>query len=444
MSTNSYHVIKDPVHGSMQFTDEENRWIKPFIDTLSFQRLRHIKQLGMADWIFPGAVHTRFNHGIGCAYVANQIANKLHLDDRSRQIVTIAGLLHDIGHGPFSHAFEHIFKHQWIRHEDWTPFFLNDYLLPDFLAGFNAVNPGMPLDESIFSVIKNLIMHRETKQRLLADIVSSQLDADRLDYLLRDSHFCGVQYGHYDLRWLLHCLAIVETEDGARLGVTQKGIGVVEQYLMARRLMLRNVYLNGKKYAAEFQLSLFLSHLANNTEDQSLMGPFSERSIVKFLKNVQAFNANTNEKNLDFERSQFVQANYGLYKKLCDYDIFTMIRYFAELDHDIPLVSIAKRLHHRALPKVIMLNATRREAAKELIADLKLEPWRLRLLELPHQAYQQDKDPILVLEKNGYVKPLEEDSLIISGLSNRRENLLMLCVDPALFSHPKIKAFLKA
>ncbi|PIQ42852.1 MAG: hypothetical protein COV52_05785 [Gammaproteobacteria bacterium CG11_big_fil_rev_8_21_14_0_20_46_22] len=440
MST-AYHVIKDPVHGSMQFTDQENQWIKPFIDSPSFQRLRHIKQLGMADWIFPGAVHTRFNHGLGCSYVANQIANKLGLSDSDRQLVTIAGLLHDVGHGPFSHAFEYIFKHQWIKHEDWTPLFLNDYLLPDFLEKFNERNPSLPLSESRFSIIKNLIMHKESHHKLLADIVSSQMDADRLDYLLRDSHFCGVKYGHYDLRWLLHCLTIVESQEGQRLGVSQKGIGAVEQYLMARRLMLRNVYLNGKKHAAEFQLSLFLSHLAKAVDDKALIGPFAERSLIKFLVKVREFNHNVSEHNLETLRSQFLQGQYGLYKKLCDYDVFAMIRHFSSLDNDIPLVQIAKRLQHRQLPKIVMLDHDKLERAKELIETLKVEPWRLRLLELPHEAYQQDKDPILVMDKHGATRHLEEDSLIISGLSNRKESLLMLCIDASLFDHKKVKPF---
>ena len=120
---NPFHVIKDPVHGTMQFTSLEDAWIKPFVDSPNFQRLRHIKQLGLGDLIFPGAVHTRFNHSIGCCYVAGQIAHKLGLSDQDRQLIMIAGLLHDIGHGPYSHAFEELFVHHAISHEDWTPFF---------------------------------------------------------------------------------------------------------------------------------------------------------------------------------------------------------------------------------------------------------------------------------------------------------------------------------
>src|SRR3990167_8321236 len=133
---NTFHVIKDPVHDTMQFTATENTWVKPFIDSPPFQRLRHIKQLGLGDYIFPGAVHTRFSHSLGCSYVASQIAHKIGLADEERQLVMIACLLHDMGHGPFSHAFEDIFQKQ-IRHEVWTSYFLAEYRNEDFFTNYN-------------------------------------------------------------------------------------------------------------------------------------------------------------------------------------------------------------------------------------------------------------------------------------------------------------------
>ncbi len=159
----------------------------------------------------------------------------------------IACLLHDVGHGPFSHAFEGIFHDKMIRHEDWTPYFLSDYGTKEFFTHYNRSNPRYHLNEDKFRYIAEMIMHKPVAKPVLADIVSSQLDADRFDYLLRDSHFCGVRYGEYDFRWMLHCMTIVEYNDRERLGVTHKGIGVVEHYLMARRLMTRNIYHSQKK-----------------------------------------------------------------------------------------------------------------------------------------------------------------------------------------------------
>src|SRR5690606_36640785 len=147
-------------------------------------------QLGMGDYIFPGAVHTRFNPCLGCCYVSSQIAYKIGLPDEERQLVMIARLLHDIGHGPFSHAFEDLFQNKLIKHEDWTPYFLNKFSTHDFFYRYNQLNSKHPLTDDKFQLVADMIMHRTVEKQVLADIVSSQLDADRLDYLLRDSHFC--------------------------------------------------------------------------------------------------------------------------------------------------------------------------------------------------------------------------------------------------------------
>src|SRR4029079_18727362 len=113
------------------------------------------------------------------------------------------------------HTFEDLFQGKRIRHEVWTPFFLADYRTKAFFSEYNSVNPRYPLTEEKFSLIEEMIMHKSAGSRkLLADIVSSQLDADRLDYLLRDSHFCGVTYGEFDLRWMLHSMHIVRSKQG--------------------------------------------------------------------------------------------------------------------------------------------------------------------------------------------------------------------------------------
>src|SRR5579872_2220934 len=177
----------------------------------------------------------------------------------------IASLLHDIGHGPFSHAFEGIFG-KAIHHEDWTPYFLADYGKEEFFQHYNRLNPRQHLTADKFKYIADMIMHQPATKGVLADIVSSQLDADRLDYLLRDSHFCGVRYGEFDFRWMLHCMAIVESSEGERLGITHKGIGVVEHYVMARRLMTRNIYHAQKKLALEQALVQLLASLAESLE----------------------------------------------------------------------------------------------------------------------------------------------------------------------------------
>src|SRR3990167_9614486 len=155
MPASTYHVIKDPVHDTIQFTSQENSWIKPFNDC------------------------------VGCCYVGSQIARKIGLNDEDKQLVMIACLLHDIGHGPFSHAFEGVFHKSIIRHELWTRHFLAEYETDEFFTLYNDLNPRAQLNKEKFRIIADIIMNKPVKKHVLADIVSSQLDADRLDYLLR-------------------------------------------------------------------------------------------------------------------------------------------------------------------------------------------------------------------------------------------------------------------
>jgi uncharacterized protein len=442
-----FHVIKDPVHGSMQFDSEENKWIKPFIDSENFQRLRQIKQLGMADLIYPGAVHNRFSHGIGSCYIASQICNKLGSSVEDKQTAMLACLLHDIGHGPFSHAFENIFYRQYICHEMWTPLFLAEYNNPDFLSTFNANNKKHPLTAKKFKEIQELIMHQAHEKTLLADIVSSQLDADRLDYLLRDSHFCGVIYGEYDFRWLLHCLTAVKKDRKTRLGITHKGIGVIEEYLMARRLMMRNVYQHGKKNGAEYLLQLFLKYLAKGIAEDSRFRTLTDITLIQFLQEMNSFNKQVkkekNSNNIKKLCGQFVRQNYHLYKQLCDYDVFILLRELSQWKNNHPAVAIAKRLQKRKLPKIIYINGHHIKTAKKLVREFKvsnlIQPWQLTILTLPHLSYEINRDSILVTDSIGNVKYLHDNSLMINALSDKRESFYLVCIDSEIAGKAKVK-----
>jgi uncharacterized protein len=435
---NIYHVIKDPVHGTMQFTSQEDNWIKPFIDSAHFQRLRTIKQLGMEDYIFPGAMHTRFNHCLGCCYIASQIAHKIGLSDSERQLVMIACLLHDIGHGPFSHTFEDIFQQKAIRHEDWTPYFLKDYTHDRFFEDYNRLNPQFMLDQQTFHHIEAMIMHKLPIKNVLSDIVSSQLDADRLDYLLRDSHFCGVRYGEYDLPWMLHCMTIVLAEEGPRLGITHKGIGVVEHYLMARRLMTRNIYHSQKKLALENFLIQMLNYVAQELATYAPYKTLRHSRLGEFLLAVNLFNQEL------ISKSDFLAANYELYKGLRDDDIFALIRYLASLEDTHAATQLATRLNCRLMPKVIRLDYKDPEAKLNLINEFKathhkeFADWQITLIKTPHRSYSGEEDPILVSNERTEVKPLSDFSLMINAISDKLEHITFLAIDKVIVNDARI------
>ncbi|OGT37730.1 MAG: hypothetical protein A3F11_00905 [Gammaproteobacteria bacterium RIFCSPHIGHO2_12_FULL_37_14] len=432
---NVYHVIKDPVHGTMQFTTTEDKWVKPFIDSPNFQRLRYVKQLGLGDFIFPGAVHSRFNHSLGCCYLGSQIAQKIGLAEEERQLVMIACLLHDIGHGPFSHAFEGIFINKLILHEDWTPYFLADYRTNEFFETYNEMNPGYHLTTEKFQYIENMIMHRPVVKRVLADIVSSQLDADRLDYLLRDSHFCGVRYGEFDFHWMLHCLAIVESKNGKRLGITHKGTGVVEHYLMARRLMTRNIYHSQKKLALECLLVRLLAELAHNLLDYPLFTAIRQTRLGQFLVAAHLFNQGLGS-SVDQEtyKRAFLHANYRNYRELVDDDVFSLIKNLSSSSDSHAAVQIAKRLWQRKMPKILRLDQMDLKQIEQELSEFKLNypqyaDWQLLLIQTPHRSYSGEDDPIWVVNEHGQVKSIGSYSIMIHAISDKLEHTAFLAID---------------
>lgn len=435
----NYHVIKDPVHGVMQFSDIENRWIKPFINHKYLQRLRNVKQNGLADFIFPGAVYTRFNHVLGCCYVASQIANKIGLDNNDKQLVMIACLLHDIGHGPFSHAFEGLFSHDCIHHEAWTPYFLQAFTQENFLQEYNELNPEYPLNEEKIKKIQQMIMHEYSDNKLLSDIVSSQIDADRFDYLLRDSHFCGVKYGEFDLLWMLHCLTPVETTEGLRLGITHKGVGVVEHYLLARWLMIRNIYHNPKKHAIEHLLVKFMVQLAEHMPQAEFLKSYQETNLGKLLIAANFFNKNCGNKKPSQENiNQFLTENFRLYKSLCDFSVLSIIEDLSllSLDHDI--VKLAKSLRQRQMPIVIPLKLTQIDDIQHLVDKFKLSfrnqisDWQLEIISTPQLCYAKNNDAIWVKNKEGHLSRLSDISHVVSALSDRYEHACALFIDKEL------------
>lgn len=229
--------IRDPVHGFIHRRDAEYK----IIDTPIFQRLRRIKQLAMANLVYPGATHTRFDHSIGVMHVAGLMAEILLDDPDEIEIVRLAALLHDIGHGPLSHVSENILEifapHEQLAkeregevHELITAKIIGSD--PDILRIL-----GEERAKQIADILKSRV------DPLLAAIVSGPVDADKQDYLLRDSLFCGVKYGIFDTERLHNTLTSYEDKEERFLGIVgPDGIHALEQYILAKYYMTTQVY----------------------------------------------------------------------------------------------------------------------------------------------------------------------------------------------------------
>lgn len=273
--------VRDPIHGAIEITRAE----RAILESPQFQRLRHIKQLGFAEIAFPGATHSRYSHGLGAMAVATRIfdhvAARASLTDadrcRFRQALRVAVLLHDLGHPPLSHPSEGALPPAkdlglpgWLApagpqatHEDMTLLLVIASSLADLLEAKLGDAGAGP------EAVASLISGRDPEDRrdfvssgvdwapLLRQVVSSELDADRMDYLFRDSVFTGVNYGKFDLDWLVQNLAASEQDGEARLALDRRAIFAFEDFLLSRYHMFMSVYFHRASVAYERMLHRF-------------------------------------------------------------------------------------------------------------------------------------------------------------------------------------------
>ena len=228
---------------------DEGRLLARLVDTAEFQRLRRIRQLGLGYVAYHTAEHSRFTHSLGACHLTTRILAKLSSDyqiaDDDRTAVRVAALLHDIGHGAFSHVIEGILH---FHHEDFT---VQAVLSSETEVGRVLNNFSPDLAGKVAEIIRGTF-----RPMALAQLVSSQLDADRMDYLLRDSLMTGVKYGVYDLEWIIKSIEINEAED--QLYISARGTTAVEDYLQARYYMFRQVYFHRTLRSAEAVLHSLL------------------------------------------------------------------------------------------------------------------------------------------------------------------------------------------
>ncbi len=254
-------IYRDPVHNIIPLREDsaEGRLMIRLIDTPEFQRLRRIKQLGLGLYTYQGAEHSRFTHSLGALHlmtrVLDQLADQFDVDPEDRVAVRAAALLHDVGHGPFSHAMEDVLG---VHHEHMTILAMTSEAteLHQALKSFSA-----DLPRQVASIID-----RTFKPAALAQLVSSQLDVDRMDYLLRDSLMTGAKYGLYDLEWIINALQI--DEQGDRIYVAARGVHAVEEYLQARYYMFRQVYFHRTLRSAEAVLRSALRRALELVKDK--------------------------------------------------------------------------------------------------------------------------------------------------------------------------------
>lgn len=379
---NKKKIINDPIYGFIHLPNEK---VYDCMEQPFFQRLRRIKQLGLTSLVYPGAQHTRFHHALGAMHLMTLALKSLKekgvlISNEEEEAVILAILLHDVGHGPFSHTLEHSIMSS-VHHEQISLRYMEWYN--------QKTNGSLDLAIAIFT--------NQYKRKFLHQLVSSQLDMDRLDYLRRDSFYSGVSEGMVGIERIIQMLNVKDDE----LVVDEKGIFSVEKFLMARRFMYWQVYLHKTSIAADEVLLQILRRAKFLVQQGSAL--FASPFLFFFLKNditLQELTSNDN-----------VLQNFT---NIDDNDIISAIKTW-QTHEDWVLASLSKSLIERKLPKIEVTNAPISEKNfNHLYQEISLKfeismddvTYLVTKGTLSNKAYNNQKDQIKILYKNGKVTDL--------------------------------------
>jgi uncharacterized protein len=392
-TTNKLKIFNDPIYG---FITIPNTLIYDLIQHPYFQRLRRISQMGMSYLVYPGAHHTRFHHAIGCMHIMQKAIETLRFkgvtisEDEANGLL-IAILLHDIGHGPYSHAMENSIVED-VHHEEISLLFMN-HLDKEFEGKLSLA----------IQIFKG-----EYPRKFMYQLISSQLDMDRMDYLKRDSFYSGVAEGNINSDRLIQMLNVQEEQ----LVIEEKGIYSVEKFLVARRLMYWQAYLHKTSVVAEIILTKILKRAKQLTEKEIVLE--CSKPLRYFLHN----------------KINLVDFNEGIldtFAQLDDVDIMSAIKNW-QFNDDFVLSSLCKMIINRELLKIQM---SEEKPNKENLLHLKEKIMQIYPIDssevdyfvfkgkLKNQAYNKNSGPISIVKKDKTIEDVVEasDQLHLKALS---------------------------
>lgn len=388
-------VFKDPVH---RYVHVRDRVIWDLVGTKEFQRLRRIKQLGTTFLTFHGAEHSRFNHSLGVYEIVRRIiddvfAGRPEWNDDDRLLTLCAALLHDLGHGPFSHSFEKVFD---FDHEDFTR---------AIILGSTEVNAVLTRVSPDFPAQVAEVIAKTSEKKLVVSLISSQIDADRMDYLQRDAYFTGVSYGQFDMERILRVMRPKEDQ----VVIKKSGMHAVEDYIMSRYQMYWQVYFHPVSRSAEVILTKILHRAKQLFEENYAFKQDPMHFYSFFTDNVTlADYLKLDEAVILFYFQSWQEEDDSVLSDLCQRFVNRNLFKYAEFDPAKEYKKLAELTH--------LFKKAGLDPEYYLVVDSSSD--------LPYDFYrpgeEEERLPIHLLMKNGELKELSRESEIVDAISGKR------------------------
>ena len=415
--------IRDPIHGFVSIQGRE----LDVLDSPLFQRLRRIHQLAMARLVYPGAIHTRFDHTLGVLHVAGRLCKQLNVDDHHTKIIRFAALLHDIGHGPFSHVSESILAQisgEALARKAGKKEKIHELITQHIILESSDLDPGLTRKDRE-EVVK--LLSDGLDRRLYRDIISGPLDADKQDYLLRDSYFCGVSYGVYDIDQLQTTLTKADDAGDEVMVVHESGVHSLEQFVLAKYYLTTQVYRHKVRLISDSMLVRCM--LLGVVEDKLpfLKALFTFPTAVskrsRFLKNYLAWD--DQRLSVELLKPEHAATLAGrMFRRLVDRRLFKRVLDLKtrELPDSLPAAVSQRFQQKRALLEA--------ETAEELssLVGAKVLPSQVILhlytISSVRTQARNDEAGILIKRRQGIVR-LEDESVLFQSINEslRDENL---------------------
>lgn len=411
-------VFKDPVHRYVHVRDQV---IWDLIGTKEFQRLRRIRQLGTSYLVFHGAEHSRFNHSLGVYEIVRRIvddvfAGRAEWNEDERLLILCASLLHDLGHGPFSHAFETVFK---TDHE---------YFTRQILLGNTEVNHVLKRVSTDFPEKVAQVIEKTYPNQLVVSLISSQIDADRMDYLQRDAYYTGVSYGHFDMERILR----VMRPRKERVVIKYSGMHAVEDYIMSRYQMYLQVYFHPVSRSAEVLLNNILKR-ARYLYETGYDFSYKPNHFKSFFEN---------------------RITVEDYLKLDEYILGTYFQMWME-EKDEVLSDLCTRFINRKLFQYSNLNPEEEpekfQRLKYLFEKVGIDPnyylYHDCTSDLPYDFYRQGEEnprqPIYLQMPNGEISELSQQSFIVEKIAGQIKTDHKIYYPKEILTNPLIEEKIK-